>query len=81
MVVIHNTLIRGLNSIYVQAPHVKTDDYAAFIGYSLCWSDMLSSHHAGEESIFFPGIDAGAGEKGLINAKIHQHGQHVPLPK
>lgn len=32
MVVVHIIIIRGMNSIYLQAPHVQPADYADFVG-------------------------------------------------
>lgn len=43
MAVVHNIVIRGLNSIYVQAPNVVPRDYQAFIGYCLCWYEVIDS--------------------------------------
>ena len=43
MVLVHNCIIRGLNSIYLQAPHVKPKDYKDFIGYSFCWWRYIDS--------------------------------------
>lgn len=74
MVIVHNIIIRGLNSIYVQAPHVKPGDYADFIGYCLCFCGVLHSHHHGEESIVFPGIEEGSGVEGIMDVNRVQHG-------
>lgn len=43
MVLVHNVIIRGLNSIYKQAPHVKPEDYADFIAYATCWYEFTDS--------------------------------------
>ena len=43
MVLVHNVIIRGMNSIYQQAPNVKSKDYAAFIGYVTCWWEFTDS--------------------------------------
>lgn len=43
MVLVHNVIIRGLNSIYKQAPHVKSEDYADFIAYATCWYEFTDS--------------------------------------
>ena len=81
MVIVHNIIIRGLNSIYIQAPHVKPGDYADFIGYCLCLSAVLHSHHHGEESIIFPGIEEGSGVKGIMDVNLVQHGSFLLLPR
>jgi hypothetical protein len=43
MVLVHNVIIRGLNSIYKQALHVKSEDYADFIAYATCWCEFTDS--------------------------------------
>jgi hypothetical protein len=37
----HNMIVRGLNSIYLQAPLVKPEDHEDFIQYALCWYQVL----------------------------------------
>ncbi|EED15155.1 conserved hypothetical protein [Talaromyces stipitatus ATCC 10500] len=73
MCVVHNTLLRGLNSIYVQGPHIKPEDYKDFIGYSLCWHSTLHEHHTSEEEQFFPEIEEAVGEKGLLDGSVEEH--------
>jgi hypothetical protein len=43
MAVTHNIVLRGLNSIYLQAPNVAPADYKDFIGYCLCWYEVIDS--------------------------------------
>ncbi|KAK4154493.1 hypothetical protein C8A00DRAFT_42718 [Chaetomidium leptoderma] len=62
MALVHNLLILGLNSIYLQAPHIKPADEKPFC-----------SHHAGEEAMFFPAVEKMAGVKGLMDANVDQH--------
>ncbi|KAH8802488.1 hypothetical protein F5884DRAFT_903161 [Xylogone sp. PMI_703] len=78
MAVAHNAIIRGLNSIYKQAPHVAPHDKADFIAYAYCWGETLDNHHRGEENCFFPRIEEESGEKSLMDESIAQH--HVFLP-
>ncbi|RAO67079.1 uncharacterized protein BHQ10_003091 [Talaromyces amestolkiae] len=73
MCVVHNTLLRGLNSIYVQGPNIKPADYKNFIGYSLCWHSALHEHHTSEEEQFFPEIEEAVGEKGLLDGSVEEH--------
>ena len=78
---IHNSMIRGLNSIYVQAPHVLPADHADFIEYSRCWAELVIGHHDVEETVFFPNIEKSIGIKGLMDANIEQHRMfYFPLP-
>ncbi|KAK5057624.1 hypothetical protein LTR84_011624 [Exophiala bonariae] len=73
MAVFHNLLLRSLNTIYLQAPHVKDGDKKAFVGYAYCWYDAIDAHHTGEEQEFFPWIEEAAGEKGIMDANVEQH--------
>jgi hypothetical protein len=37
MALVHNVIIRALNSIYLQAPHVRPEDVKDFLAYCFCW--------------------------------------------
>ncbi|KJZ76998.1 hypothetical protein HIM_03319 [Hirsutella minnesotensis 3608] len=54
MALLHNSLIRGYNSICLQAPHVRDDDKADFLGYTKTWLRFIKSHHDDEEEVLFP---------------------------
>jgi hypothetical protein len=73
MCVVHNALLRGLNSIYVQGPNIQPPEYKDFIGYSLCWHSTVHEHHTSEEDQFFPEIEEAIGEKGLLDGNVQQH--------
>ncbi|KAK1671153.1 hemerythrin HHE cation binding domain-containing protein [Colletotrichum godetiae] len=73
MALVHNMIIRGLNSIYLQAPHVKASESKAFLHYILAWYSLLHVHHSGEEEQFFPAIDKLSGQKGLMDGNVAQH--------
>ncbi|KAK3385611.1 hemerythrin HHE cation binding domain-containing protein [Podospora didyma] len=66
-------MTRGLNSIYLQAPHIKPEDEKAFCKYVLCWHLFLDLHHSSEEADFFPMIEQMAGETGIMAANVEQH--------
>lgn len=70
---VHNMVLRGLNSIYLQAPHIKPADEKSFLGYSSCLYDLLHVHHRGEEEILFPAIVEMSGERGVMDQNIEQH--------
>ncbi|KAI9745885.1 MAG: hypothetical protein M1818_000566 [Claussenomyces sp. TS43310] len=84
MALMHNAIIRALNSVYKQAPHVEAHDYKDFISYALHWYEILYrlklrlDHHESEEEFFFPAIEEAAGEKGLMDVNVEQH--HAFLP-
>src|SRR4051794_36167439 len=69
----HNVLIRGLNSIYLQAPNISAEDAADFISYAKCWHEILHAHHTMEETVLFPAIEAKTGEKGIMDGNVEQH--------
>jgi hypothetical protein len=73
MVNVHNMLIRGLNSIYLQAPYIKPADDKSFCKYVLGWYVLLHSHHGGEEATFFPTVERMTGIKGLMDTNVEQH--------
>ncbi|KAH7136853.1 hypothetical protein B0J13DRAFT_479577 [Dactylonectria estremocensis] len=73
MGVIHNAIICGLNSIYLQAPYIKPADERTFCTYMLKWHEFLCLHHYNEETDFFPSIESLAGEKGLMDLNVQQH--------
>ncbi|KAF2812276.1 uncharacterized protein BDZ99DRAFT_383436 [Mytilinidion resinicola] len=78
MAVLHNAMLRGYNSIYLQAPHVKPEDYADFIGYSLTWFKFVKGHHDDEEANLFPKVVEVLGkEDGEIWGKTH--GEHEAM--
>ncbi|KAK1971086.1 hemerythrin HHE cation binding domain-containing protein [Colletotrichum sublineola] len=73
MALIHNMAIRGLNSIYLQAPYVSSSDSKAFLRYTLAWYSLLHVHHSGEEADFFPAVEELTGQKGLMDCNVSQH--------
>lgn len=79
MCVVHNVLLRGLNSIYIQGPNIQPADYTDFIGYSLCWHSVVHEHHTSEEDQFFPEIEEAVGEKGLLDGNVQQHSKQDDL--
>ena len=55
MALIHNVIIRGINSIYLQAPNIKLEnDIEDFLTYMYSWSLLVHIHHDNEEATMFP---------------------------
>ena len=73
MALVHNCIIRAINSIYIQAPHMPVTEYRHFVKYCLATHEGLTAHHDGEEEIFFPEIERMTGEHGLMAPSISQH--------
>jgi hypothetical protein len=74
MTLSHNSLIRGYNGIYQQAPKISMRDYPDFIGYCLAWHRLVESHHYFEEIHFFPAIEKATGQKGVMDGEVEEHG-------
>ena len=72
MALAHNIIIRGLNSVYVQAPYVKVADQQAFLLYARNLFRMLAIHHDSEEETIFPAVERMAGEPGVMAANVAQ---------
>ncbi|KAK3997762.1 hypothetical protein QBC44DRAFT_391905 [Cladorrhinum sp. PSN332] len=72
---IHNVIIQGLNSIYLQAPHVQLQpaEHKSFCKYILAFYRLLHVHHTGEEEMFFPAVEKMSGIKGVMDGNIEQH--------
>ncbi|OAK94571.1 hypothetical protein IQ06DRAFT_363488 [Phaeosphaeriaceae sp. SRC1lsM3a] len=73
MALVHNVIIRGLNSIYLQARHVPKQDYADFIGYATCWHDFTSNHFRNEAESIIPTVEAKCGENGALDEDLQEH--------
>lgn len=75
MVTVHNCLIRGINSIYLQCINVERSSASipAFIKYASVWGRVLSLHHTTEEKWIFPEIEEITGERGIMDASVQQH--------
>ncbi|KAI9152275.1 hypothetical protein HJFPF1_09504 [Paramyrothecium foliicola] len=78
---VHNTIIRSLNAILQQAPHVPVatdDNYVAqdvkdLLFYVQSWVKMVNHHHSVEESFMFPELEKFSGIAGLMDDPKHQH--------
>jgi hemerythrin-like domain-containing protein len=73
MALVHNAILRGLNSIYLQAPHIVPADEKSFVSYIRSWYHTLHTHHKGEETDMFPAIEELAGEPGIMATNRDQH--------
>jgi hypothetical protein len=67
MSILHDDLLRGLNSIYLQPPDKKS-----LIEYCLLWNTVLESHHEGEEINIFPAVENALGERVMdLERELH----------
>lgn len=74
MALLHNSIFRGYNSIYQQAPHVQDVDKSDFIGYSLTWYRFVKSHHDDEEVSLFTKVEEVLDDKTIWDATHKEHG-------
>lgn len=73
MALVHNCIIRSLNTIYHQSAHIPTHEQTNFLCYALATYNGLCAHHDGEETHFFPTIERLTGEKGLMDDNVQGH--------
>ncbi|KAF2871449.1 hypothetical protein BDV95DRAFT_572048 [Massariosphaeria phaeospora] len=77
----HNGIIRGLNSIFLQAPHIPRNDATIvrdFLIYCQCWCESMHHHHDAEETEFFPNIERITKVQGLMERNVDQHRAFTP---
>ncbi|KAF3047182.1 hypothetical protein E8E12_011574 [Didymella heteroderae] len=72
---IHNAILRGYNTVYLQAPHVRDVDKASFVGYALTWYKFVKTHHDDEEGELFRAVAAvlGTSEEAVWGATHREH--------
>jgi hypothetical protein len=81
MALAHNGILRGLNSIYLQATHIPRealDVIEDFLTYCQCWCESMHHHHDAEEKEFFPSIELISGVQGIMERNVEQHRAFTP---
>lgn len=73
MALAHNLMIRSLNAIYLQAPHIRPEQHEPFLHFAELWYKSIEHHHRTEETIFFPILEEMTGVKGIMEANSEQH--------
>ena len=74
---IHNAILRGYNTIYLQAPHVREVDKTAFVGYAQTWYRFIKSHHDDEEAELFPKVEDMLRSKDIWKETHEEHGNNT----
>ena len=72
----HNAMIRGLNALWLQCPHVSpgTSSAAELLFFANAWAGWIAHHHDLEEAHMFPGFEAVPGvPAGAMQANVAQH--------
>ena len=81
MALAHNGILRGLNSIYLQAAQIPRQDLSTvrdFLTYCQCWCESMHHHHDAEETVFFPSIELISEVQGIMERNIEQHRAFTP---
>ncbi|TID15514.1 hypothetical protein E2P81_ATG07678 [Venturia nashicola] len=74
MSLLHNCILRVLNALYNQAPHVKSrKDIKAFLQLIKLWHDEFEQHERVEDQFFFPKIEEITGDMDFMSESIDQH--------
>lgn len=76
MALVHNSFIRALNSIYLQAENIDVNnkqDIEDFLGYISSWSYAIHAHHESEEEVAFPLLDEEIGIENYMEPNKEQH--------
>ncbi|KAF3767739.1 hypothetical protein M406DRAFT_41495 [Cryphonectria parasitica EP155] len=75
MIILHNIIIRGINSIYLQCVNVgrSPESVPDFVEYARLWQHPVHEHHDNEETIVFPRIEDLVGAPGLMTPNVEQH--------
>lgn len=79
MALLHNSILRGYNSIYNQIPHILDADKGDFVGYSLTWHKFVKSHHDDEEANLFAKIEDLLHDKTVFAETHKEHGTSTPF--
>lgn len=78
MCMVHNSIFRGYNSIYQQAPYVTEADKADFVGYCLTWHKFLKTHAENEETDLFVRIEKLLDDNTIWEESHKEHGMLEP---
>ena len=71
---VHNVIIRGVNSIYLQAPNVRNpSDIKDFLHFVTLWGNFVDRHHETEEESIFPDLEIFTEQKDLMQHSVEQH--------
>ncbi|KAG8969880.1 hypothetical protein FRC03_000126 [Tulasnella sp. 419] len=72
MAVLHNIIIRGINSMISYAPEIQTSELPAFLKYCEQFDYFLHHHHALEEEVYFDMIEKKLGQ-GSMKDNVDGH--------
>jgi hypothetical protein len=74
MALLHNSILRGYNSIFNQTPYIQEEDKSDFLVYSLTWYKFVKSHHDDEEVNLFNKIEDLLQDRTIFHESGDEHG-------
>jgi len=76
----HNSMLRALNSIYLQCTALTSEtDISDLLIYCRMWKDWIHHHHEAEETLFFPAVEKLPGTPaGAMQSNVEQHHAFEP---
>jgi hemerythrin-like domain-containing protein len=80
MALLHNSILRGYNSIYNQILLIQEADKADLVGYCLTWYKFVKSHHDDEEENLFTRIEDLLQDKTVFAETHKEHGMYDQRP-
>jgi hemerythrin-like domain-containing protein len=78
MALVHNVMIRGLNSMLAQAPFVSPTDINDFMEYCISFCVFDREHHEAEEILVFPVLETLTNTPGIMEKNVVQHEEFLP---
>jgi hemerythrin-like domain-containing protein len=74
----HNSMLRGLNSLYLQADLSNSQDIEDFLFFLRSWAGWVSHHHALEEEQMFPQFEEAMKQPNFLQGNIEEHHTFQP---
>ncbi|KAI1758640.1 hypothetical protein GGR53DRAFT_524519 [Hypoxylon sp. FL1150] len=70
----HNVMIRYLNAIYLQGPHIRAEQQQPFLYlFTELWYKSVEQLHRIEDNIFLPIVEEMTGEEGIMQVDTERH--------
>ncbi|KAJ5667883.1 uncharacterized protein N7477_006453 [Penicillium maclennaniae] len=77
----HNAMLRGLNSLYLQADLSESQDIRDFLFFLRSWAGWVSHHHVMEEEQMFPQFEEAMKQPNFLQGNIEEHHTFQPALK
>lgn len=77
----HNAMLRGLNSLYLQADLSDPKDISDFLFFLRSWAGWVSHHHVLEEERMFPQFEKAMKQPNFLQGNVEEHHIFQPILK